>query len=60
MLIRKNLSYNKLIMNKTTIENTIKFLQRADLKWAEVQAFTECMQWLFDLLKSQETKEETK
>lgn len=33
-------------MNKTIIENTIKFLQRVDLKWNEVPAFVECNNFL--------------
>lgn len=33
-------------MNKTIIENTLKFLQRVDLKWNEVPAFVECKHFL--------------
>lgn len=36
---------------KQTIENTIKFLQRTDLKWNEVPAFVECINYLTSLLK---------
>lgn len=36
---------------KQTIENTLKFMQRVDLKWWEVPAFLECVQFLESLLK---------
>ncbi len=36
-------------MNKTIIANTIKFMQRADLKGSEVEAFIECIQLLTKL-----------
>lgn len=39
---------------KQTIENTIKFLQRAELKWNEVPAFVECVNYLTSLLKEKE------
>jgi hypothetical protein len=29
-------------MNEQILENTLKFLSRADLKWTEVPAFIEC------------------
>ena len=41
-------------MNKTIIENTLKFLQRTELKWNEVPAFIECMQFLTWLDKQEE------
>lgn len=39
---------------KQTIENTIKFLQRTELKWNEVPAFVECINYLTYLLKEKE------
>lgn len=39
------------------IENTLKFLQRTDLKWNEVWAFVECVNYLNDL---KETPKENK
>jgi len=36
-------------MNKKIIENTIKFMQRVDLKGNEVGAFVECIQLLTKL-----------
>lgn len=39
---------------KQTIENTIKFLQRVDLKWWEVPVFVECINYLTSLLKEKE------
>lgn len=36
-------------MNKTIIENTLKFMQRVDLKWNEVPAFVECINALTSL-----------
>ena len=45
-------------MDKQTIENLLKFLQRVDLKGNEVPAFLECTQKLNNLL--QEEKKEKK
>lgn len=33
-------------MNKTIIENTLKFMERVELKWIEVPAFVECINTL--------------
>lgn len=30
-------------MNKKTIENILRFLERTELKWNEVPAFVECI-----------------
>ena len=46
--------------NKTTIENIMKFMQRAELKGAEVPAFVECVNYLnWLLIEKEETKEES-
>ena len=51
-------------MNKTIIENTLKFMERVELKWNEVPAFVECINSLTSLLREQEdvwkTSEEPK
>ena len=44
-------------MKKETIENILRFMQRADLKWWEVPAFVECINELNAELK-QDKKEE--
>ena len=44
-------------MNNKTIENTLKFLERTDLKWNEVPAFVECINYLNSLTKKEEIKE---
>lgn len=41
-------------MNKTIIENTLKFMQRVDLKWNEVPAFVECINFITSLVKEEE------
>ena len=41
-------------MNKKTIENTLRFLERTELKWNEVPAFVECINGLNELLKEEE------
>lgn len=38
-------------MKKEIIENTLRFLQRVDLKWNEVPAFVECINALNEELK---------
>ena len=43
-------------MNNQVINNTIQFLNRVDLKWNEVPAFVECMQFLNSL--NEEKKED--
>ncbi len=40
-------------MNKKTIENALKFMERVELKWAEVPAFVECINELTSLLKEE-------
>ena len=51
-------------MNKKTIENILRFLERTELKWNEVPAFVECINALTSLLREQEdvwkTSEEPK
>lgn len=44
-------------MKKETIENILKFMQRVDLKWAEVPAFVECINELTNELKCEQTQE---
>jgi len=39
---------------KQIIENTLKFLQRSELKWSEVPAFVECINYLSSLVKEEE------
>jgi hypothetical protein len=39
---------------RQTIENTLKFLQRTELKWWEVPAFVECINMLNELVKKEE------
>lgn len=41
-------------MNKTIIKNTLKFMERVDLKWNEVPAFVECINELTSLLREKE------
>lgn len=41
-------------MNNKIINNTIQFLNRVELKWNEVPAFIECMQFLTWLDKQEE------
>ena len=36
-------------MDKLIIQNTIKFLERTDLKGKEVSAYIECIKWLTEL-----------
>lgn len=51
-------------MNKKTIENILRFLERTELKWNEVPAFVWCINELTSLLREQEdvwkTSEEPK
>ncbi len=44
-------------MKKETIENILKFMQRVDLKWAEVPAFVECINELTNALKCEQKQE---
>lgn len=44
-------------MKKETIENILKFMQRVDLKWAEVPAFVECINALTSELKCEQKEE---
>ena len=44
-------------MKKETIENILKFMQRVDLKWAEVPAFIECINALTNELKCEQKEE---
>ena len=44
-------------MKKETIENILKFMQRVDLKWAEVPAFVECINELTNELKCEQKEE---
>lgn len=41
-------------MNKTIIENTLKFMERVDLKWNEVPAFVECINYITSLANNTE------
>ena len=47
-------------MNNETIQNIVIFLNRVDLKGAEVQAYTEAMTELAEMAKENEEKEENK
>lgn len=42
-------------METKTIENILKFLERTELKWNEVPAFVECINYLNEELKKTET-----
>ena len=41
-------------MNKKTIENTLKFMERVELKWSEVFAFIECINALTEEFRKEE------
>ena len=47
-------------MDKQTIMNTIRFMERVDLKWNEVPAFNECIAFITELYNQEEKKEEAK
>ena len=41
-------------MNKKTIENILRFLERTELKWNEVPAFVECINYITSLANNTE------
>ena len=44
-------------MNKTILQNTIRFLERTELRWNEAPAFMECIEYIQTLLNDwQEVK----
>ena len=43
-------------MDKQTIMNTMKFMERVDLKWNEVPAFNECIAFITELYNQEEKK----
>jgi len=45
-------------MDNRIIENSIKFIERAHLKWEEVPAYVEVMQMLHSMLQNWEKQEE--
>jgi hypothetical protein len=47
-------------MNNETIQNIVIFLNRVDLKGAEVEAYTAAMTELAEMAKENEEKEENK
>ena len=44
-------------MDKQTIMNTIRFMERVDLKWNEVPAFNECLSWLAGIYEKEEPQD---
>ncbi len=40
-------------MKKQTLENTLKFLQRTELKWWEVPAFIECINLINEYINNE-------
>jgi hypothetical protein len=47
-------------MKNPIINNTIQFLQRVELKWNEVPAFVECMNYLMEQQKIEDKAPEIK